>query len=408
MRRVRGVLLTAFLFAMCGRAHAAPASATLPNGMRVVVSSEPGSGRAAAVLMVRAGDADDPPGAAGTARMLSRLLMEPANHRAPSRLRLAYSSGLFRSDVEPDVTAFSVVALPDDVAAALRALRLIIEEPTWNSTLTLRSVRREGEFERDDPPGDWQQDFEAWQVKAGIPAPPRPDFAAPDVADLRRTYERRFVPDRMVLAVCGDVSAEGVLAEARQVFDMQAARTLRLEARPPRLAPAALREPTGRYAFAGFPTPPATSDDAPAVEVIVAALGRGKTSSLFRRLREGEGTGYESGMVYPRRMIPSGAAVFALAPDRAHELARDLEALWRDVADIPEGGWRSARVRAAHAFAMQHQTARDRAWWLAFWELAGSGAARDATFGQSILDVTDQDIRRAALRWFSGRPVLLP
>lgn len=408
MRAVRRLVALAWLGAVCAVSGAAPVVRELPNGLRVVVSPEPGSGRVAAVLMVRAGDADDPPGAAGATRILSRLLMTPENHRAPGRFARVEAEGAFWSDAEPDVTTFSIVTTPSRLSAALRLLGLTVEEPAWNNTLTLRSVEREGILDREEAPDDWSHDFAAWQARALLPGPPASDPGPPGREVLQPLFERLYAPHRMVLAVAGDVGADAVYAEAEARFTAPASPAARFEARRARVSLAGQRSPTGRYAFVGYRAPAVTDPLAPAVEVLASALGRGKASRLFRRLRTEVGMGYESGVVYPRRLTESGVALFALAPGAAPAAARELRALWEAVSQPPEGGWDTARARAAHAYAAQRQTARDRAYWLAFWEIAGLGAAHDDAYAGRLRAVPDADLLEAARRYFAGAPVAVP
>jgi zinc protease len=391
-----------------GPLRAATVVKTLPNGLRVVVSVEKGAGRLGVVLMVRAGDADDPAGASGAARLLGRILMQPLNHGQESRWDAAAFNGSIWETTEPDVTNFSVTTTPEQLDAAVRRLGLIVGEPIWNRTLVMRSVREEGEADREEPPDDWTHDFGVWQAAAGLPSPPPPEPAPPDGDTLERLFKRLYSPDRMALAVAGDVSPDAVAAVAGKYFTAPASPTARFVQRRPRIALPEPGTPTGRYAFVGVKAPPSTAPDAPAVEVLAAALGLGKTSGLFQKLREQDGKGYESGAIYPRRFTDSGIALYSLAPDHAAAMRDDLLSVWRAAGVAPPGGWASSRARAANAYAAQHQTARDRAYWLAFWELSGQGAAHDAAFMSSLRCVPDESLSAATKRYFAAPPVSVP
>jgi predicted Zn-dependent peptidase len=144
------------------------------------------------------------------------------------------------------------------------------------------------------------------------------------------------------------------------------------------------------------------------VEVLAAALGLGKTSGLFQQLREREGKGYESGVVYPRRLTDSGLALYALAPGKAAAMRDDLLSIWKSAGTPPKDGWDTARARASHAYAAQHQTARDRAYWLAFWELSGQGASHDAAFAKALRTVPDDALAAAAKRYLTAAPSTVP
>lgn len=400
----------ALILGCCGlgiaSAVAAPVVSTLPNGLPVITSDEPGSGRVAVVLMVRAGDGDDPPEASGASWVLARLLMEPDNHRAPGRFSEMAVEGDLQADTEQDVTTFSAITTPDRAAAAIRLLGMVIEPPVWNTTTLIRAVKREGADDREAVPTEWERDFAAWQARAGLSvAGTAPD--APPRETLRSLYEALYLPRGMALAVVGDLRGIDIGGAADKAFGALP-KTADIVARRRRAADPVPRAPTGVYAFVGYPAPPVTDPLAPAMEVIAAALGNGKTSNLFRRLRESEGTGYESGAVYPRNLQRSGIVLFSRAPGQAATVRDDLAGIWK-VADLTaRSDWESARARAAQAYLGRHQSARDRAYWLDFWQIAGKGAAYDAIYAKAIATVADDDIHAAARRWLSGAPVSVP
>lgn len=389
-------------------AHAAPVTHTMANGCSIVVSSEPSAGRVAAVLMVRAGDVDDPPSAPGANRVLSRLVMDAANHRAPARFGAAAVDGEMRVDAELDVTSYSIVTVPAQIGGAIRTLAMLAEPPLWNNTTVMRAVAVEGEADRDAPPPQWERAFNAWQAKAGLPVPPPANADPPGREALRALHARLYVSNRFVLAIAGEVDVEATMALAEAVFGALPGEPDRLERRPPRSVSAEPLAGAPDYAFVGYPAPAAAAPDAPAMEVLATALGQGKTSPLFRRLRETEGTGYESGVTYPLRLSASGVALFTRAPGAAAAVRDDLAALWKGAVQAPAGGWDGARLRASLAWDARHQSVRDRAYWLAFWQTAGVGAGYDAEYRARLLTASDAAIVAAGKRWLRGEPVTTP
>lgn len=369
-------------------------------------SDEPGTQRIAIVLMVRAGDSDDPPESPGAARVLGHILLEPANHRAPGRFAAMAVNGQVRVETEADVTTFSVVTLPDQAATAIKLLAALSDAPVWNNTTLIRSVKRNGEDERDDVPSDWTHDYDAWLARLGLsPPPPSPDI--PPRETLRAMYEELFQAQRMAIVAVGDLHSLDV---DREVMSRFGALPHTPDTMPHRRRSAveSERSATGTYAFAGYSAPPATDPQAPAIEVIAAEMGVGKTSEIFRTLRDLEGTGYESGAVYARGFGPTGIALFSRAPGQATKVRDDLVDIWRKAALDTRTDWGSARERTVVAYAAKHQTVWDRAYWLAFWELSGKGAAYDAAYPEAMRAVSDADLRAAAKRYLGGAPMAIP
>lgn len=358
--------------------------------------------------MVLAGDAEDPSNAAGAASVLGRALMQPENHGDSEVWPRAAVSGAEWASIEPDVTTFNITTTPDQISAAILRLSLIVAEPVWNRTLVMRSLQLEAEADREVPPDAWTQDFDVLQARSGLPVSPDTPLNPPDRDALKAFYRRAYTPDRMVLAVVGDVDAAAVTNQAASVFTAPVSPSARFTPRKPRPILSKPDNPTGSYAFVGVQAPPATAKDAAAMEVLAAALGMGKTSNVFEQLREREGKGYESGAVYPRRFTDSVLALYALAPGHAAERRQDLLAVWKLAGKPPKGGWDTARAGAAHAYAAQHQTARDRAYWLAFWELSGQGAAHDAAFATALRTASEESLATAARRYLAATPVSVP
>ncbi len=401
------VALCVLLWGALPGASAPPVKKVLNNGLTVLVSPEPGSGRVSAVLMVRAGDVDDPPGVPGANRLLASLLVNSAAHRGPDRFAVFAVDGSVWSAAETDVTTYSAVTTPDQMDTALRLLNVVLEPPPWNTGDVARAVRREADSDADEQPTDYEHDLAVLESRLGNTVSAMLSSSrGPSPDELRRVHARLYTANRMTLAVVGDVTASEVFAGAGRAFrkiepdyDKDGNRE-RFALRLPRM------EPTGTYAFSGYKAPPVTDPDAPAVEILSAAAGTGKTGFLFRYLRETDGTGYESGAVYPKRLGPSVAALFARAPGDTAGVRDRLSALWKQTVDGSPEDLGRARLRAVHNHQAQRQTMRDRAYWLAFWETAGVGAEDEWT--TRLAAVTDERLKACANRWFSGASTVVP
>jgi len=110
--------------------------------------------------------------------------------------------------------------------------------------------------------------------------------------DLAEHFRQRYVPDNMITVIVGDVDADEAEAELRRLFaDFQRRSTppVVLPEEPPALSFRTDRS-TGSYqvsrmswAFHGVPL---SHPDAPALDVLAAMVGQGKSSRLVKRIRE--------------------------------------------------------------------------------------------------------------------------
>ena len=112
--------------------------------------------------------------------------------------------------------------------------------------------------------------------------------------DVMAYYKARYVPNNLVFVVVGDVDAEAVRAQLETFFEGHPRQSL-----PPVYLPAEPAQIGRRTAHREFPTelartvlswhiPCITHPDVPALDVLATALGDGRSSRLYRQVREGK------------------------------------------------------------------------------------------------------------------------
>ncbi|MCX6995885.1 MAG: DUF1844 domain-containing protein [Kiritimatiellaeota bacterium] len=124
-------------------------------------------------------------------------------------------------------------------------------------------------------------------------------FKARTRADLLNYFHRNYTPDNMIVVVTGDVPARAVAARLRQVFapfERRARRPVLLPAEPPQMAARSARQ-TGHYNISrlawAYHTVPLSHPDAPALDVLAALAGSGRSSRLVQELKEKQKLVYE-------------------------------------------------------------------------------------------------------------------
>jgi predicted Zn-dependent peptidase len=159
--------------------------------------------------------------------------------------------------------------------------------------------------------------------------------------------------------------------------------------------------------LAGFRAPAVADPDYPAALVLEAMLGGGKSSRLFRQVRDVGGVGYAVGTLFPTLARPSHLVAYV-----EYDPARDTkpssadhpnpEKLLLDTVRTlitnPPSSVEVERAKryAAGAHALNHQRTRDRAFYLGLYETLGVGYAFDAELSKRIEAVTPQDVARVA------------
>lgn len=110
--------------------------------------------------------------------------------------------------------------------------------------------------------------------------------------DLVKYFRRNYVPDNMIVAVVGDVSAAEVEARARDTFKSFTRKSGRLEllpSEPPQIAPRFARK-TGAYNVSrllwAYHTVALSDPDAAALDVLADIVGSGRSSRLVKKIKE--------------------------------------------------------------------------------------------------------------------------
>ena len=118
-------------------------------------------------------------------------------------------------------------------------------------------------------------------------------FNAPTRDEVMAYYKARYVPNNMFFVVVGDVDAERVRAQISRVvcarirgvalpcFSFRQSRRRLAGAIPTRSSPR-----NSRGSHLAWHVPPLTHPDIPALDVLAMVLGGGRSSRLYRRLRE--------------------------------------------------------------------------------------------------------------------------
>ena len=229
-----------------------------------------------------------------------------------------------------------------------------------------------------------------------------------------------YRPDRLVLAVSGDIERERVVPLVERRFGALRRPTgggnAAAVAAPPILA--ADRRVIERAAhqaqvLVGFLGPPLRDPDHAATKVLAALLGGGLSSRLFLEIRERRGLAYSVGLLSPARPGP-GYLVAHVRTSRAtaetaeRELHRQLEIITGEPPSEEEVERAKAYVLGAHV--MDRRTNARHAWYLAFYELIGAGWEFPDRSAAAVSRVTAADVVAAARRYLtrSRTVVLLP
>jgi predicted Zn-dependent peptidase len=388
----------------------------LANGMTVLVREDPGVGVVAASLQVRSGSLFETEATAGIPNFLQRVLLRGTEKRSMRGLAEAAEELGGSLEASGDVESAEVRAAA--IARQWQPLLALLAEVVLEPALAAEEIERErrlllGQLKtRDDNPFPRAFDTALRDVYGAHPYSWPPLGRRESVTQVTREalvahYRAIYRPDRIVLAVSGNVPRADVIAAAERLF-----RRLPPGGAPPAtpsIEPAPRAEPRlverdakQAQILVGFLAPPLGHADYAPVRVLAMVLGGGMSSRMFVELRDRRGLAYSVGVLAPPRTGPSLFAPYlGTSPPNADAALAGMLGEVDRVRAAPVDDRELARAKAylLGTLAMDRRTSARQAWYLAFYELIGAGWDWPRRFARAVEDVTAADVVRVAQRY---------
>ncbi|MGA8209069.1 MAG: pitrilysin family protein [Nocardioidaceae bacterium] len=335
----------------------------LPGGLRVVTEAMPGVRSASVGVWVNVGSRDETPGQSGASHFLEHLLFKGTPSRSALEISVALDEvgGEFNAFTAKEYTCFHARVLDEDLPLAVD----VLGDMLTSSTLTREDVEAERDVildeiaMHDDDPDDVVSNVYAGLAWQGSPlgrpiAGTAESIQALSRAQIRGYYRARYTPDRMVVAVAGNVDHAAVVRQVRRAFgrsgflddrDVRPA-PVRRASRPRRTTPGqvTVHRPFEQVnLMLGVNGPVRTDDSRYALGVLNNALGGGTSSRLFQEVRERRGLAY-SVFSYASHYADAGTVAVAVGclPTKAAEV---LDTVRGELATLAEHGLSAEEVR---------------------------------------------------------------
>jgi zinc protease len=388
----------------------------LSNGMTVLVREDPGVGVVAASLQVRAGSLFETEATAGITNFMQRVLVRGTEKRSALAIAEAADElgGSLAASGEVESAELRGAAIARQWEPLLALLAEVVLEPTFPATEIERERRLLlGQLQtRADNPFQRALDTTVRDVYGAHPyawpALGRPESVTRVSREaLVAHYRTVYRPDRMVLAVSGNVPRTAVVAAAERLF-RRLPSAAGVPAVPsidatPRGEPRVLeRDARQAQVLVGFLAPPVAHADYAAGRVLAVVLGGGMSSRLFTELRDRRGLAYSVGVVPTARTGPAlFVSYLGTAPGNADAalagMLAEVERIRGEAIDAQELS--RARAYLLGALAMDRRSSARLAWYLAFYELIGAGWDWPQRFMRAVEAVTVADVSRVAQRY---------
>ena len=199
----------------------------LPNGMQVVIVSHHEQPAVSVRMIVRAGAAQDPKGKMGVAMMTASLLNQGAGKRSAEQIADAidFVGGILSTGAGTDLTYVSTVVLKDSLPLALELMADVVRRPTFAAEELDRQRQQALSGMRvsaEDPEAVANQvidrlvyGFHPYGLPGSGTVESLSSITRQDLVDFHRQF---YVPNNVLVAVVGDISADEAMAGMTKVF----------------------------------------------------------------------------------------------------------------------------------------------------------------------------------------------
>ena len=273
----------------------------LANGLTLVAQRDPAAPAVAVVTHVHAGFFDEPDEWQGISHVLEHMFFKGTARRGVGHIAQETKAlgGYLNASTSYDRTLYYAVLPARNLAAALDIQADALREPALDAgelAKELRVIIEEAKRKLDSPgavAGETLHELlydrhriRRWRI--GHEA----QLAGFTAADVRGYYASRYVPERVVVALVGDLDPAEMIRLARPHYEGWRTGAARIPAGPAESAPPEIRARTLRGDVAqvdlvlGWRGVPALHADEAPLDLAAAILGTGRGSWLHRALRE--------------------------------------------------------------------------------------------------------------------------
>jgi zinc protease len=392
----------------------------LPSGLTIIVQEDHSAPVASVQAWCATGSIyEDQHLGAGLSHILEHMLFKGTKTRSTNEIaqKIQDVGGYINAYTSFDRTVFWIDVPKDGVSTALD----ILADAMMNSTLPPEEYQKEQEVIR----REFAMGMDDPDRMAGLllfaTAYQRHPYRFPVIGELEiynqltqdqvmQYYKTRYVPNDLTFVVVGDVDAEKVrqqLAELFKPYPEKSLKPLFIPAEPPQLGRREVHQEFATeltHLSLAWHIPEVTNPDVPALDLLSTILGDGRSSRLYRRVREEAGLAFSISAFSYTPGDPGLFGVEATVDPKKREAAEQLAL--RIVDDVKQAGVTAEELAKAKKITLSHHlgaltTMRGQA------SDIGSNwlLTRNLNFSRDYLDavqkVTLDDIKRVAATYLT-------
>src|SRR5215469_18488557 len=341
---------------------------TLPNGLTIIVQEDHSAPVASVQAWCATGSIDeDAHLGAGLSHILEHMLFKGTKTRSTNEIaqKIQDVGGYINAYTSFDRTVFWTDVPKDGVTTALD----VLADAMMNSTLPPQEYQKEQEvIRREFAMGMDDPDRMAGLLLFSTAYQVHP-YRFPVIGELEiynqltqdqvmQYYKTRYVPNNLTFIVAGDVDAEKVHQQLTDLFKSYPEKSLQpvfVPTEPPQLG---RREAHQEFATElthlslAWHIPAVTNPDVPALDLLSTILGEGRSSRLYRRVREESGLAFSISAFSYTPGDPGLFGIDATVDPKKREAAKQLAL--QIVDDVKHTGVTADELAKAKKITLSH------------------------------------------------------
>jgi zinc protease len=392
----------------------------LSNGLTIIVQEDRSAPVASVQAWCAAGSVyEDQHLGAGLSHILEHMLFKGTKTRSTNQIaqKIQDVGGYINAYTSFDRTVFWIDVPKDGVPTALD----ILADAMMNSTLPPEEYQKEQEVIRREFAMGMDDPDRMTGLLLFATAYQRHPYRFPVIGELEvynqltqeqvmQYYKTRYAPNNLTFIVVGDVDAEKVRQKLTELFKPYPEKSLKplfVPAEPPQLGRREVHQEFATelaHLSLAWHIPEVTNPDVPALDLLSTILGDGRSSRLYRRVREEAGLAFSISAFSYTPGDPGLFGVDATVDPKKREAAEQLAL--RIVDEVKHAGVTAEELAKAKKIALSHHlgaltTMRGQA------SDIGSNwlLTHDLNFSRHYLDavqkVTLDDIKRVAATYLT-------
>src|SRR5213596_1691138 len=392
----------------------------LPNGLTIIVQEDHSAPVASVQAWCATGSIyEDQHVGAGLSHILEHMLFKGTKTRGKNEIaqKIQDVGGYINAYTSFDRTVFWIDVPKDGVATALD----ILADAMINSTLAPEEYQKEQEVIRREFAMGMDDPDRVAGLLLFATAYHRHPYRFPVIGEIEiynqltqeqvmQYYKTRYVPNNLTFLVVGDVDAQKVRQQLTELFKPYPEKSLQpvfVPAEPPQLGRREVHQVFSTeltHLSLVWHIPEVTNPDVPALDLLSTVLGDGRSSRLYRRVREEAGLAFGIGAFSYTPGDPGLFGIDATVDPKKREAAEQL--VMGIVDEVKQAGVTAEELAKAKKITLSHHfdaltTMRGQA------SDIGSNwlLTHDLNFSRHYLDavqkVTLEDIKRVAATYLT-------